>query len=85
LQQVSAVIVELDGILAQYGSEANDSRHRLRVAVLAAANKIWSKDGVQFDKLTPVANHPEAAAFYEKHSETLAHHGHTALHSKKGT
>jgi hypothetical protein len=65
LQQVSAAIVELDGILAQYGSEANDSRHRLRVAVLAAANKIWSKDGVQFDKLTPVANHPEAAAFYE--------------------
>jgi hypothetical protein len=65
LQQVSAAIVELDGILAQYGSEANDSRHRLRVAVSAAVDKIWSKDGVRFEKLTPVANHVEAAAFYE--------------------
>ena len=46
LQQVSATIVELDGILAQYGPEANESRHRLRVAVSAAVDKIWSKDGI---------------------------------------
>ncbi|MGH6936546.1 MAG: hypothetical protein ACRED2_10265 [Methylocella sp.] len=64
LQQVSAAIVELDGILAQYGSEANDSRHRLRVAVSTTADKIWPKDGVRFEKLTP-ANQAEAAAFYE--------------------
>lgn len=65
LQQVSAAIVELDGILAQYGSEANEPRHRLRVAVSTAADKIWSKDGVRFEKLTPAANYAEASAFYE--------------------
>ncbi len=47
LQQVSASIVELDGILAQYGAEANESRHRLRAAVSAADDKIWSKDGLR--------------------------------------
>ncbi len=65
LQQVSAAIVELDGILAQYGSEANDSRHKLRVAVSATADKIWPKDGVRVEKPTLAANHVEAAAFYE--------------------
>jgi Protein of unknown function (DUF4239) len=65
LQQVSAAIVELDGILAQYGSEANDSRHRLRVAVSAVADKIWPKDGVRLEKLAPAANHAEVTAFYE--------------------
>jgi hypothetical protein len=33
LQQVSATIVEFDGILAQYGPEANEPRHGLRAAV----------------------------------------------------
>jgi hypothetical protein len=65
LQQVSAAIVELDGILAQYGSEASDSRHRLRVAVSAAADKIWPKDGVRVEKPILAANHAEAATFYE--------------------
>ncbi len=65
LQQVSATIVELDSILAQYGPEANEPRHRLRVAVSAVADKIWPKDGVQIENLTPAANHAEAAAFYD--------------------
>jgi len=51
LQQVSATIVELDGILAQYGPEANESRHRLRAAVSAAVDKIWSKDGLRLGQL----------------------------------
>jgi len=65
LQQVSAAIVELDGILAQYGPEANESRHRLRAAVSAAVDKIWSKDGIRLGQLAPVAIHPEAAGFYD--------------------
>ena len=64
LQQVSAAIVELDGIL-QYGPEASEPRHRLREAVSAVADKIWPKDGVRFEKVAPAANHAEAAAFYE--------------------
>ena len=65
LQQVSATIVELDGILAQYGPEANEPRHRLRVAVSAAVDKIWSKDGVRLGQLAPAATHAEAAGFYD--------------------
>jgi hypothetical protein len=65
LQQVAAAIVELDAILAQYGSETNDPRHRLRVAVSATADRIWPKDGVRVEKPTPAANHAEGAAFYE--------------------
>jgi hypothetical protein len=64
LQQVSATIVELDGILAQYGPEANEPRHRLR-AVSAAADKIWSKDGIRLGQLAPAAIHAEAASFYD--------------------
>jgi hypothetical protein len=65
LQQVSATIVELDGIMAQYGPEANESRHRLRVAVSAAVDKIWSKDGIWLGKQAPAAMHAEAASFYD--------------------
>ncbi|MFZ0495769.1 MAG: hypothetical protein WBE80_09225 [Methylocella sp.] len=53
LQQVSATIVELDGMLAQYGPEASESRERLRVAVSAAVDTIWSKDGLRLGQLAP--------------------------------
>jgi Protein of unknown function (DUF4239) len=65
LQQVSATIVELDGILAQYGPEANEPRHRLRASVSAAVDRIWSKDGIRFGQLAPAANQAESAAFYD--------------------
>jgi hypothetical protein len=65
LQQVSATIVELDGILAQYGPEANESRHKLRVAVSAAVDKIWSKNGLRLGQLSPAGVHAEAASFYD--------------------
>lgn len=64
LQQVSATIVELDGMLAQYGPEASESRDRLRVAVSAAVDKIWSKDGLRLGQLAPAPIHAEAAGFY---------------------
>jgi hypothetical protein len=65
LQQVSATIVELDSILAQYGPEANEPRQRLRVAVSAAVDRIWSKDGLRLGQLAPSVNHAESAAFFE--------------------
>jgi hypothetical protein len=65
LQQVSATIVELDGILAQYGPEANEPRQRLRAAVSVAVDKIWSKNGIQPGRLAPAANQPESARFYD--------------------
>src|SRR3984893_15032440 len=65
LQQVSATIVELDGILAQYGPEASEPRHRLRAAVSAAVDKIWSKDGIRLGQPAPAAVHAEAAGFYD--------------------
>jgi amino acid transporter len=65
LQQVSASIVELDGILGQYGPEANESRHRLRETVSAAVDRIWSKDGLRLGLLAPATIHAEAARFYD--------------------
>lgn len=65
LRQVSATIVELDGILAQYGPEANEPRHRLRVAVSAAIDKIWSKEGIRLGQIAPEASHAEAADLYD--------------------
>jgi hypothetical protein len=65
LQQVSATIVELDGILAQYGPEANEPRHRLRAAVSVAVDKIWSKNGIQIEQLAPAAVNADAAGFYD--------------------
>ncbi|MGH6811733.1 MAG: DUF4239 domain-containing protein [Methylocella sp.] len=65
LQQVSAAIVELDGILARYGPEASVPRHRLRVAVSAAVDKIWSKEGLRLGQLAPAAIHAEAVGFYD--------------------
>ncbi|MGH6857256.1 MAG: DUF4239 domain-containing protein [Methylocella sp.] len=65
LRQVSATIVELDGILAQYGPEANESRHRLRAAVSTAVDKIWPKDGLRLGQLAPAAINAEAAGFYD--------------------
>ncbi len=65
LQRVSASIVELDGILAQYGPEATEPRHKLRVAVSVAVDKIWSKDGPRFGQLALAAIHAEAAGFYD--------------------
>ncbi|MGB6174814.1 MAG: hypothetical protein WBF43_00385 [Methylocella sp.] len=65
LRQVSATIVELDGMLAQYGPEASESRDRLRVAVSAAVDKIWSKDGLRLGQLAPAPIHAEAAGFHD--------------------
>jgi hypothetical protein len=64
LRQVSASIVELDGILAQYGPDAIDSRHKLRVAVSAAVDKIWSKEGLRVEQLARAATHAESDDFY---------------------
>ncbi|MGH6840176.1 MAG: hypothetical protein ACREDT_15575 [Methylocella sp.] len=60
-QQVSASIVELDGILARYGPEAAETRQRLRGAVSAAVDKIWSKEGLRLGQLAPATVHAEAA------------------------
>lgn len=65
LWQVSATIVERDGILAQYGPEAKEPRHRLWVAVSAAVDKIWSKEGLRLGQLAPEAIHAEAADLYD--------------------
>jgi hypothetical protein len=73
LQQISATIVELDGILAQYGPEANEPRHRLRASVSTAVDKIWSKDGIRFGQLAPAANQAESAAFYDSIAKLSPH------------
>jgi len=65
LQRASASIVELGGLLAHYGSEATELRHRLHGAVMAAREKIWRKGATPPEKPGPAGIPPESSAFYE--------------------
>jgi hypothetical protein len=62
LRQVSATVVELDGLLAHFGPGASEARQRLHSAVAAAAKKIWEDDKV---RLGPADNHGEANTFFD--------------------
>ncbi|QBR71691.1 hypothetical protein CU048_10830 [Beijerinckiaceae bacterium] len=61
LRQVSATVLELDGLLAHFGPGASEARQRFHSAVSVATAKIWSNDNVRLG----LANHVEANAFYD--------------------
>lgn len=65
LQQMTAIIAELDGILAQYGPAADESRRKLRAAVSSGIDKIWPKDGLQAVEITPTTRFAETEEFYD--------------------
>src|ERR1700757_738074 len=65
LQRASASVVELGGLLALYGPEANESRARLHEAVTAGTAKIFRKDSGKPAEQGPAGHPAEAHAFYE--------------------
>jgi hypothetical protein len=65
LQQASASIIELDGVLAHYGPEASEPRQRLGEAVAAAVETFWPKGGMVAHRPSPAASLAKASAFFE--------------------
>jgi hypothetical protein len=55
LTQMSADIVVVDRLLAQYGPEAKEARDALRVAVLASFDQIWPRQSTRSPQLAPVS------------------------------
>jgi hypothetical protein len=62
LQQVSATVIELDGLLAHFGPDAREARRRLQSVVSAAAEEIGSKDEV---RLGSPASQVEGKTFFD--------------------
>lgn len=65
LQEAAASIVELDSILARYGPEAGEPRHRLREAVAAPTGRLWPKTSVPPRGSAWAESLIEATAFYD--------------------
>ncbi len=79
LRQVSATVLELDGLLAHFGPAASDARQKLHSAVATAAKKIWLDDNGQlsstgdqggastvFDSIQNLLPNTEARRFIKK-------------------
>jgi hypothetical protein len=79
LEMVSANVVELDHLLAHYGPDAGEARSKLRTAVLAASQKMWTtapsqrqQGGVHieiasfFDAVANLSPNTEAQRFIQK-------------------
>jgi hypothetical protein len=65
LRRIAANIVELDRLLDRYGPETGESRNLLRQAVLAAHDRIWSREGVSREALDPLSAPARADKFIE--------------------
>ncbi len=61
--QMSANIILLDRVLAQYGSETKEVREQLRRSVVLAIERIWPEDGARAGQLEPS---PGGEDFYAK-------------------
>ena len=68
LVQMCADIVQLDRILARYGTEANGARAVLRRAVFLV-NQSWSEDSARSERLDSREIRAEIANFYENIQE----------------
>jgi Protein of unknown function (DUF4239) len=63
VRQMTANIILLDDLLAQYGSEATPVRNLLRQSVQPLANRIWHEEEFQTGKLLHFESSAEASAF----------------------
>jgi hypothetical protein len=65
LLRIAANIVELDRILAHYGSEADDTRALLRQNVATAYAAIWGTNGIRSESIDPQSMRGQADKFYD--------------------
>ena len=66
VQQLTANVVVLDRILAQYGPETDLARDLLRRAVIAMADRIWRENGFGSRKGEPFEASAAGLSFYDE-------------------
>ena len=66
INQMTANIVLLDGLLAQYGPEAVAERNLLRRAIVISVGRIWRESNSNLAKTTPFEASAEGEAFFAK-------------------
>jgi hypothetical protein len=63
VRQMTATIILLDDLLAQYGPEAAPARTRLRQSIQPLANGIWHEDGLPAGKPVHFESSAQSLAF----------------------
>jgi hypothetical protein len=63
VKQMTATIILLDDLLAQYGPEAAPARNLLRQSIQPLANRIWHEEAAPTGKLAHFESSAEALAF----------------------
>jgi Protein of unknown function (DUF4239) len=63
VRQMTATVILLDDLLAQYGPEATPVRHLLRQSIPPLANRIWHEQEIPTGKLVRFELSAEASAF----------------------
>jgi hypothetical protein len=63
VRQMTATIILLDDLLAQYGSEAASVRNRLRQSIPLLANRIWHEELAPAGKLAHFESSAESSSF----------------------
>jgi hypothetical protein len=63
VRQMTATIIFLDDLLAQYGSEAVSARKLLRQGIPPLANRIWHEEQIPTGKLVHFESSAESLAF----------------------
>ena len=63
VRQMTATIILLDDLLAQYGSEATSVRNLLRQSIPPLANRIWQEEEISAGKLVHFESSAESLAF----------------------
>ena len=71
VRQMTATIILLDDLLAQYGSDAAPVRNLLRQSIQPLANRIWHEEETPTGKLAHFKSTAESSAF-EKELERLS-------------
>src|ERR1700730_7740247 len=66
IRQMTANIVLLDNLLAQYGPEASATRNLLRRGIVLAADRMWRENSSDSAKAAPFAASDASEAFYAK-------------------
>jgi hypothetical protein len=66
VQQLTANIVVLDSILAQYGPETELARNLLRRGVSGMADRIWRENGSDSGKAEPFEASAASSSFYDE-------------------
>src|SRR6202022_4081613 len=63
VRQMTATIILMDDLLAQYGSEAGPIRKLLRQSIQPLANRIWHEEEIPTGKLVHFETSAESSAF----------------------